>query len=341
MSDELTKRNEVSALVPSGFDEMWRFAKMITASGVAGTRKVEEAAFLISYGLELGLPPIKAVQSLHLIKGKVTMSADMMVSLCLRAPQCEYIEVSHISDEACTFVAKRIGRPEQTFTFTMAMAQRAGLDRGDNWRKYPESMLKARAGSHIARQVFPDIVMGIYDPGEILDAGAARVVEAEPVKADVPRQEGKVAVDHEATHAEAKAELAELCGAHWPEFCDALVIAGGKEPTVKTINALIQKLARMSAMERGEWMQAKIDEHLNVEPDEVGEDDQAEEQPADVVDAEFEPAEGVTFDPARSAVVLEAISAYGADEQGRVARLMSKMSDPEKDAFKSACRGKS
>lgn len=339
MSDELTKRNEVSALVPSGFDEMWRFAKMVTASGVAGTRKVEEAAFLISYGLELGVTPIKAVQSLHLIKGKVTMSADMMVSLCLRAPQCEYLEVSHISDEACTYLAKRIGRPEQTFTFTMAMAQRAGLDRGDNWRKYPEAMLKARAGSHLARQVFPDIVMGIYDPDEIQNVGSAQVVEAEPVKADVPRQEGKVAVDHEATHAEAKAKLAELCEAHWPEFSEALVIAGGKEPTVKTINALIQKLARMSAMERGEWMQAKIDEHLNVEPDEV-EEDEAEEQPAVVVDAEFEPAEGVTFDPARSAVVLEAISAYRKDEQGKVARLMSKMSEPEKDAFKSACRGK-
>jgi hypothetical protein len=51
-------------------------------------------------------------------------------------------------------------------SFTTADAQRAGLN-GDNWRKYPAAMLRARCLSAICRAVFPDLCLGLYDPDEL------------------------------------------------------------------------------------------------------------------------------------------------------------------------------
>jgi hypothetical protein len=317
MSDQLTKTT-VSPLVPSDFDSMWRFAQMVHSARVGGTKTAEEAAFLISYGLELGITPIKAVQSLHLIKGKVTMSADMMVSLCLRDSRCEYIEVKQLTDEACTYIAKRVGRPEQTFSFTMTDAKRAGLAGGDNWRKYPKAMLKARAGSHIARQVFPDIVMGIYDPDEIQNVGTAQVIEDEPVEATIEENAPSL-----------EGQLEDIAGAYWPEFYEALTVAKGSEPDDKTLAATLRKLRGMAAVERDEWMQAKIDQYLVAEAEEV-------DKPDDdgVQDADFEPAGP---GPLKSAVVMAAMDLYRKDDQPQLAVTMNRMAPAEKKAFLEWC----
>ena len=49
----------------------------------------------------------------------------------------------------------------------MADAVTAGLAGGDNWRKHPKAMLRARALSAIARLVYPDLLLGVYDPDEL------------------------------------------------------------------------------------------------------------------------------------------------------------------------------
>lgn len=69
-----------------------------------------------------------------------------------------------------------------TSMFTMDDAKRAKLS-GDNWQKYPQAMLYARALSKGARMFCPDVFGGaVYAEGEIADDG--RVPEApEPVAA--------------------------------------------------------------------------------------------------------------------------------------------------------------
>jgi hypothetical protein len=55
-----------------------------------------------------------------------------------------------------------------TVTWTLEMAERAGLLGKQNWRKYPESMLWARAASQLCRMLFADCFAGgTYTPEEI------------------------------------------------------------------------------------------------------------------------------------------------------------------------------
>jgi len=47
-----------------------------------------------------------------------------------------------------------------TVTWTMEMAERAGLAKKQNWRQYPEAMLWARAVSQLCRMLFADCFAG-------------------------------------------------------------------------------------------------------------------------------------------------------------------------------------
>jgi hypothetical protein len=58
----------------------------------------------------------------------------------------------------------------------MADAQRARLAGGDSmYAKYPKTMLRHRAAAELARQVYPDIVLGLYAEAEREDIEALDV----------------------------------------------------------------------------------------------------------------------------------------------------------------------
>jgi len=42
-------------------------------------------------GLELGLPPMKALRSIHLVQGRPVLSADLMVGLCKQSSVCLHL----------------------------------------------------------------------------------------------------------------------------------------------------------------------------------------------------------------------------------------------------------
>jgi hypothetical protein len=76
-------------------------------------------------------------------------------------------EVSESTNDRCVVLAARPGRPEHEFAFSMEDAKAAGLTGKDNWKKYPRAMLRSRAITEAARAVFPDAVLGTYDPDEL------------------------------------------------------------------------------------------------------------------------------------------------------------------------------
>lgn len=135
-------------------------------------------------GAELGLQPMQALRSIAVVKGKPTLSADLMVSLVKqRKDVCEYLTLVKSSPEEAVYEAKRVGEPKPTtITFTMQDAARAGLANSDTYRKYPAQMLRARCASGICRAVFPDLCMGLYDSdsGELTDGRVEREVNEAP-----------------------------------------------------------------------------------------------------------------------------------------------------------------
>lgn len=145
-------------------DDLQRLAKA-AGSCLAGMNATE-AFVLMQAGVELGIPPMNATRILRLIKGRITTSPEAMLSLAGKAGiRHEWAETT---DKAATLRLSREGYAPHEHSFTIEDAKRAGLLSGDQWRKYPPAMLRARCVSAAVRAYCPDVISGIYTPEEVL-----------------------------------------------------------------------------------------------------------------------------------------------------------------------------
>jgi len=128
--------------------------------------KPADAAVCIMYGAEVGLPPMTALQRIIVINGKPTLDAQGMSALIRGSG---HSLVGEVTDTEAKVTGKRGDNGDtMSFSFSMEDANRAGLVKPGPWRQYPKAMLWARAVSQLARQLFPDVLMGMsYVPEEI------------------------------------------------------------------------------------------------------------------------------------------------------------------------------
>lgn len=130
--------------------------------------KPPDVLVILLTGRELGLGPMQALRSIHVVEGKPTLSADLMQAICLsRRDVCEYFRQVESTKERAVYVAKRAGDEPVTLAFTMQQAKDANLTGKQNWRLYPDAMLRARCKAALARDVFPDLMAGLYTPEEL------------------------------------------------------------------------------------------------------------------------------------------------------------------------------
>lgn len=192
--------SQSQALVPRTLDEVRSLSAQFAKSALlpADLRGKEADVFVtILAGQELGMPPMAALRGIHVVKGKPILSADSMVGVVLGRGIARYFRCVEESPTSVTYETLREGSPEpQRCTWTMEDAKRAGLD-GDNWRKYPRAMLKARCKAALARDVYPDVLAGCYEEGERDEiegrnahtgSGTPRAIDAEVVTRPAPAQ---------------------------------------------------------------------------------------------------------------------------------------------------------
>lgn len=151
------------------FQTMERVAEKLFRAGVfsAEVKSADTAFAIILAGDEMGYEPMAAARAFALVKGKVSLSADALIGLAKRSPQCEAWRVVDSTATECTITTKRAGDDAPTsLTYTIAMATRAGLTGSQTWRAHPEAMLRARCGAALARAVYPDVCGGLYEPDE-------------------------------------------------------------------------------------------------------------------------------------------------------------------------------
>lgn len=187
-----TQTNEVVAIVPRSLSEAQSMSVEICKAALLPEHlrgKPADALAIIMTGAELGLPPMQALRGFDNIKGKVAPKAELLGALVMRrADVCVYLQCTETSATKAVYETHRKGNPKPTtMSFTMEQATRAGVANGDNWRKYPEAMLRARALSAICRAVYPDVILGLGSveelEGETVDAQPA--TRTESVKAAV------------------------------------------------------------------------------------------------------------------------------------------------------------
>ena len=154
--------------------------------------------FAIEYAEALGVSPIHAITSIHVISGKPSASADLIAALIRRAGhKLRVIE----GTDLCTAQIIRADDPDFTFaaTFTMADARAAKLTGNPSWTKFPRAMLRSRAITEVARQAASDALFGVVytpeelgaevdDQGNVVDAAPEPARQVESPHQQPPRQ---------------------------------------------------------------------------------------------------------------------------------------------------------
>ena len=187
------------ALVPTNINEVQTLAKTFAMSALlpqALRGKEADVAVVIMTGMEMGLPPMTALRMIDVIQGKGVLNAAGMVARVKQLGLDQFFRpVESESDETkATYETKR---KDDTVVhrgvFTIEQARDQGLLNKANWKSDPVSMLKARAKSRLARDVYPEVLGGIYDPDEAdeirEDAPEPKAIDAEFTSVDTAPDE--------------------------------------------------------------------------------------------------------------------------------------------------------
>lgn len=166
----------IAAIVPSTAEQVFRMADAIARSGMApnGMNTPEKLTIAIFHGLEVGLPPMQAVQSIAVINGRPTVWGDAAIGLVRGSGLCEWIEetIEGEGDQrvaACSTQRTGEKRPV-TRSFSVADAKAAGLwGKQGPWKQYPDRMLQMRARSFCLRDAYADVLKGLSIREEVRD----------------------------------------------------------------------------------------------------------------------------------------------------------------------------
>lgn len=153
--------------VGSGLDVM-SLGSVLARSGYFQDAKDEaQAVVKILAGQEIGIGAIAAMTGIYIVKGRVTLSANLMAAQIKRSGKYDY-RITRLDDQGCEITFYQAGQPIGTSSFTEADAKAASLLSGDNWRKFPRNMYFARAMSNGAKWHTPDVFSSpVYTPEEL------------------------------------------------------------------------------------------------------------------------------------------------------------------------------
>mgnify|MGYP001551198359 CR=1 FL=1 len=146
---------------------------------------VPKTAAAILFGRELGLPPMTALGSVHVIQGRAGMYAETMRAM-IQASGHE-IRVTEMTETRCVIKGRRRGDDEWvTASYSMAEAVKAGdAAKNPNYKSRPADMLLARASGRLAKMHFADVIKGLGVAEELSTLGGD-VVEVAQVAAPAP-----------------------------------------------------------------------------------------------------------------------------------------------------------
>ena len=158
---------------PQTLAELRDFAKTCAESGFFGAVNPQQALVIAMAGRDLGFSYTQALRAFHVLKGKPTLSADGMVAACLARGVCAYFRPVEVTETSATWETQRNGCDPVRYTFTMQDAERAGL-LSDMYRRHPKRMLSARCKAYLARDVYPEVLMGLVTEDEADEISGAR-----------------------------------------------------------------------------------------------------------------------------------------------------------------------
>ncbi len=180
-------------IYPQSIDEVYRLAKMARTAGMLKAQKqgfgnaakyesdevvLARGTMIIMQGMELGIPPMQAVQLLAMINGRITAHSEAVPGLLL----AHGLKISEAwsgtpmqDDWTCAIELTRPDGTKHVGSFSVADAKQAGLwdqsptktsfdktkPNDSAWYRYPKRMLHARALGFAAKDGGADVLKGI------------------------------------------------------------------------------------------------------------------------------------------------------------------------------------
>lgn len=266
-------------IYPASFEEVVRLARLVVAGGMMKPQKSKDetgnwvpedadqvtarATMIIMQGMEIGIPPMQAIQLIAMINGRMTVHSEGVPGLLLtRGFKIARNMLGTAMADDWTAICT-LTRPDgQVFVgeFSVVQAKRAKLwspdakitkpgrnnttyqaDNDSPWHKYPDRMLWARALGFAARDGAADAMRGMMVREEMEDmlraryqAEDAQVISATPEPAKAV--EHKVAVPSEVLDIP-DPDAAPVAAADEPTGTQQAATAEADEENEDTINA--------------------------------------------------------------------------------------------------------
>ena len=174
---------QAQALQLRSLEDLQTLGQVFVKSGFFGdTKDAAQAMVKVMAGAELGFPPITAMTGIYIVKGRVSLSANLMAAAIKRSGKYNF-RVLEIGSEICRIEFFEGGKSCGISSFTIQEAQIAELTSNATWKKFPRNMLYARALSNGARWYCSDIFGGqVYTHDELgvpVDGETGEVVEGQ------------------------------------------------------------------------------------------------------------------------------------------------------------------
>ncbi len=165
MSTALAIRQSNEVLAPKTINELQILGTALADSGFFQDAKgAAQAMAKIMAGAELGFPPVASMNGIYIVKGRISLSANLMAAAVKRSGKYDY-KIKTINDTICELEFFENGVSVGMSSFSKAEAQKAGTQ---NMDKFPRNMLFARAMSNGVKWYCADIFAGaVYTPEEM------------------------------------------------------------------------------------------------------------------------------------------------------------------------------
>ena len=200
----LKSGGQIAGIIPQSIEEVYRLSKYIASSGLApqGMNTPEQITVAIMTGLEVGLPPMFAVQKIAVINGRPTIWGDAVPAfLWSRGFKLKEWTVGADNDRVAHCKVTRPDGTEIERTYSVRQAIKAGLwqttekvrrrnksgefyekDNDSPWFRFQERMLPMRARGYACRDGAADVLSGLYLTEEMEDPPMRDITPArEPV----------------------------------------------------------------------------------------------------------------------------------------------------------------
>lgn len=236
-------------IYPQSIEEVYRLSKMALTAGMLKPQKIgygDNAAFedveavlargtmIIMQGMELGIPPMQAVQLLAMINGRIVAHSEAVPGILLSKGfkiKETWSGTPMADDWTCTIELTRPDGEKFTASFSVTNAKQAQLwdqsptktsfgktkPNDSSWFRYPQRMLKARALGFAGKDGGADALKGLMVREEMEDMiRSEQARDITPAKAaqleipDIPEDVQASPVEAEANQDEPIADVGDF-----------------------------------------------------------------------------------------------------------------------------------